>query len=197
MVLYCTQQTIIWAICSYRDYVCVLMTCRLNVAMARWRLFPAYSCPKGYYPRDLDYPNRIYWTFLQFGSRDSPMCAIRDTPYRCRAPKNKHWMTYKYGYGEFHIGKFTHFSSTNSLGGTNIPYSESSPSSSPTWVPVNFAVRAAYFRVRGVTNMTIDFQGDISQLVSSVEFCRVFLSATLSPLAAFRHILFLTIIFNR
>ena len=104
---------------------------------------------------------------MQFGSTDNPFCAIKDTSYRCRVPKNKNWMTYEFGLGEFYIGKFTFLSSQSSMPTVNAGYSSSSSSSSPTWIPVNFALRAAYFRVLGVTNITLDFLGDISQQVSS------------------------------
>ena len=144
-------------------------------------LFTGYECPDGYNRWDLDYKHRTHFTYMTFGTTDDAFCCLKGVDKkRCQKAngKSKFWITYYYGYGEFHITKFDRFSqmssqysassydpsSTSSSSGGKGKVSGSSTSTS--LVPQYFAVRALYFKVRGVTEVTITFTGDISKTVS-------------------------------
>ena len=121
---------------------------------------------------------------MTFSTQDDAECALLGNKKnkKCRKAngKNKWWMTYYYGYGEYHITKFDRFShmSSSSSSSSSSSYSSSSSSSgkkpgrvsgsstSTSLVEQYFAVRAIYFKVRGVAEITLTLTGDISKVVS-------------------------------
>ena len=142
---------------------------------------PGYGCPDGYKRYDLDFKNRKHFTYMTFGTQDDAICALRGNKRRCKKAngKKKFWLTYYYGYGEFHISKFDRFSRMSSEKWSSSSASSSSSSSgkgkvsgsstSTSLVEQYFAVRALYFKVRGASSMTITFSGDITKIVSTDE----------------------------
>ena len=111
---------------------------------------------------------------MTFGSQDKAVCALLGNGGQCKKDngKKKFWMTFYYGYGEFHITKVDRFSQMSSEFSSYDSHSPSTggeisgSSTSTSLVQQYFAIRALYFKVRGVTSMTITFSGDISKIVS-------------------------------
>ena len=128
---------------------------------------PEYACPSGYRPLPLDWENRRYWRLRQFGSEYSPKCALKDTRYRCtRGAKRRNFMKFSDGIiGYFLIHKVSRFSNPNPAT-INAGYSSSVGDSSVTEFQVNFAVKAFYVKVRGVSSMQLFFSGPITRTVS-------------------------------
>ena len=78
-------------------------------------------------------------------------------------------MTFIFGYGTFEITKFDTFSDLTSSSlstGSGTSSDSYETSSSSFQIPQKFAVRAIFFRVRGVSRIIIKLFGDISQTVS-------------------------------
>ena len=153
--------------------------------------FAGYECPEHYFEHSLDFKNRQHFTYMTFGTQDDAVCALRGNKGTCKKAngKKKFWLTYYYGYGEFHITKFDRFSrmsseftaSYESSSGWSSSSSSrkgkkkgkkdegevSGSSTSTSLVEQYFAVRAIYFKVRGVSEIVITCAGDISKQVKN------------------------------
>ena len=153
-------------------------------------IFTGYVCPENYFEHSLDFKNRQHFTYMTFGTQDDAVCALRGNKGICKKAngKKKFWLTYYYGYGEFHITKFDRFSRMSSEFAPSYDsssYSSSSSSrkgkkkgkkdegevsgssTSTSLVEQYFAVRAIYFKVRGVSEIVITCAGDISKEVNT------------------------------
>ena len=164
-------------------------------------MFLGYECPDGYKKYNLDFKNRKHFTYMTFGTQDDAICALKGNKGTCKKAngKKKFWLTYYYGYGEFHISKFDRFShmssSSSSHPSSSSSFSSSSSSgkkgkkpgrvsgssTSTSLVEQYFAVRAIYFKVRGVAEITLTLTGDISKVVSiaTCNLLRVYTCRTL------------------
>ena len=142
--------------------------------------FPGYDCPDGFTRGDIDYSHREHYTFATFATTDVAACALKGVKSAnkkvCRKQdgKRKWWMTFVFGYGTFEITKFDTFSQLTSSslstgsggsGGSGSTSDDYQTSASSFQIPQKFAVRAIFFRVRGVSRIIIKLFGDVSQTV--------------------------------